>query len=65
MPIDAHSFQLYLAAAAILVLIPGPDSLLIVSRTLLEGRRAGWIASWALQEAMSSMPDWRRWVSRP
>jgi threonine/homoserine/homoserine lactone efflux protein len=45
MPIDAHLFQLYLVAAVVLVLIPGPDTLLVLSRSLFEGRRAGWIAT--------------------
>jgi threonine/homoserine/homoserine lactone efflux protein len=45
MPIDAHLFQLYLVAAAVLVLIPGPDTLLVLSRGLFDGRRAGWIAT--------------------
>jgi threonine/homoserine/homoserine lactone efflux protein len=44
-PIDAHLFQLYLVAAVILVLIPGPDSLLVLGRSLFEGRRAGWTAA--------------------
>jgi threonine/homoserine/homoserine lactone efflux protein len=45
MPFEAHHFQLYLASAVVLVLIPGPDSLLIASRSLFEGRNAGWIAT--------------------
>lgn len=45
MPIDTYLFQLYLAAAVVLVLVPGPDSLLIASRSLFEGRAAGWIAA--------------------
>jgi threonine/homoserine/homoserine lactone efflux protein len=45
MPIDPHLFQLYLVAAVILVLIPGPDSLLVLGRSLFEGRRAGWITA--------------------
>lgn len=45
MLVDPHLFQLYLVAAVLLVLMPGPDSLLIASRSLFEGRRAGWIAA--------------------
>lgn len=45
MPIDPHLFQLYLVAAVILVLIPGPDSLLVLGRSLFDGRRAGWITA--------------------
>ncbi len=42
---DAHLFQLYLAAAVVLVLIPGPDTLLVLSRSMFDGRRAGWTAT--------------------
>lgn len=45
MPLDPHLFQLYLVAAVILVLIPGPDSLLVLGRSLFDGRRAGWITA--------------------
>ncbi len=45
MPLDLDLLQLYLAAAVLLVLVPGPDSLLILSRSLFEGRWMGWIAS--------------------
>lgn len=45
MLVDPHLFQLYLVAAVVLVLMPGPDSLLIASRSLFEGRKAGWIAA--------------------
>src|SRR5689334_7307559 len=45
MPIAAHLFRLYLVAAVVLVLIPGPDSLLVLGRSLFEGRRAGWVTA--------------------
>lgn len=45
MPLDPHLLQLYLIAATVLVLAPGPDSLLVLSRGLMEGRRAGLIAT--------------------
>lgn len=45
MPFDPHLFQLYLVAAMILVITPGPDSLLVLSRGLTEGRRAGFVAT--------------------
>lgn len=45
MPIDPKLFQLYLLAAAVLVLIPGPDTLLVLGRSLFGGRRAGWTAA--------------------
>ncbi|HEY0836323.1 MAG TPA: LysE family transporter [Azospirillum sp.] len=45
MPFDPHLFQLYLVAAVVLVITPGPDSLLVLSRGLTEGRRAGFVAT--------------------
>ena len=45
MPIDTHLFQLFLVAAVVLVLLPGPDSFLILSRGLFNGRLQGWIAA--------------------
>ena len=45
MPIDPDLFRLYLVAAAVLVLLPGPDSLLVLGRSLIEGRRTGWTAA--------------------
>ena len=31
--------------AVVLVLLPGPDSLLVIGNSLFEGRRAGWITA--------------------
>lgn len=45
MPLDPHLLQLYLAAAVVLVLAPGPDTLLVLSRGLTEGRRAALVAT--------------------
>lgn len=45
MLLDPHLLQLYMVAVTVLVLAPGPDSLLVLSRGLLEGRRAGLIAT--------------------
>jgi threonine/homoserine/homoserine lactone efflux protein len=45
MIVEPHLFQLYLIAAVVLILIPGPDSLLVLSRSLFDGRRAGWITA--------------------
>ncbi len=45
MGIDWNTLQIYVAAAVFLVLVPGPDSLLILSRSVFEGRNAGWIAN--------------------
>lgn len=45
MLIDLELYRLYLLAVLILILIPGPDMLLILSRGLFEGWKSGWIAS--------------------
>ncbi|PWR18830.1 LysE family translocator [Zavarzinia compransoris] len=44
LPFDPHLFQLYLVAVIVLILIPGPDFLLVLGRSLFDGRRAGWTA---------------------
>lgn len=38
---DAHSFYLFLGTAVVLVLSPGPDTMLVLSRTLVSGTLAG------------------------
>jgi threonine/homoserine/homoserine lactone efflux protein len=38
---DAHTYSLFLVTAAVLVLSPGPDTVLILSRTLASGTTAG------------------------
>ena len=38
---DPHAFSLFLATAIVLVLSPGPDTVLILSRTLASGTLAG------------------------
>lgn len=43
--VDPPLFRLYLAAATVLVLIPGPDTLLVIGRSLCDGHRAGWLAA--------------------
>jgi threonine/homoserine/homoserine lactone efflux protein len=44
LPLDPTLFQLYLAAAVVLVLLPGPDTLLVVLRSA-RGRTVGLIAT--------------------
>jgi len=44
-PIDPDLFRLYLVAVGILVLMPGPDSLLVLTRSIVDGRRAGVMAA--------------------
>ena len=39
--LDVHSYTLFLATALVLVLTPGPDTVLILSRTLASGSSAG------------------------
>lgn len=41
MMINPHTFYLFLATATVLVLTPGPDTVLILSRTIATGARAG------------------------
>ncbi|TWA71088.1 threonine/homoserine/homoserine lactone efflux protein [Azospirillum brasilense] len=45
LPLDPHLLQLYLVAALVLTLAPGPDSLLVLSRSVTEGRNAGVVAT--------------------
>ncbi|WP_448207623.1 LysE family translocator [Azospirillum sp. sgz302134] len=45
LPFDPHLVQLYLVAATVLVLAPGPDSLLVLSRSVADGRNAGVVAT--------------------
>ncbi len=45
MPLDPHLFQLYLVAVGVLVLAPGPDFLLVLTRSVADGRRAGVVAT--------------------
>jgi threonine/homoserine/homoserine lactone efflux protein len=45
MPVDPHLLLAYLAAAWVLILIPGPDTLFVLGQTLAGGRRSGWMAT--------------------
>jgi RhtB (resistance to homoserine/threonine) family protein len=45
LPLDPHLLQLYLIAVCVLVLAPGPDFLLVLTRSVADGRRAGVIAT--------------------
>lgn len=45
LPLDPHLLQLYLVAALVLTVAPGPDSLLVLSRSVMEGRNAGVVAT--------------------
>ncbi|MBP2298292.1 LysE family translocator [Azospirillum picis] len=45
LPLDPHLLQLYLIAVGVLVLAPGPDSLLVLTRSVADGRQAGVVAT--------------------
>lgn len=45
LPLDPHLLQLYLIAVCVLVLAPGPDSLLVLTRSIADGRQAGVVAT--------------------
>ncbi|WP_207480108.1 LysE family transporter [Arenibaculum pallidiluteum] len=45
MPLDPHLLGLYLAAVVLLVLVPGPDTLLVLTRSIAGGRESGLIAT--------------------
>lgn len=44
MPIDPALLMAYLAACAVMVVMPGPDTAFVLGQTLARGRRAGWAA---------------------
>ena len=46
---DWSTLSLFLAAAVVLVLMPGPNSLYIVARSIQQGRRAGIVSSLGVQ----------------
>lgn len=41
-----HNFSLFIAASLALILVPGPDSIYVVSRSISQGRQAGLLSSW-------------------
>ena len=41
-----HNFSLFIAASLVLILVPGPDSIYVVSRSVAQGRQAGLLSSW-------------------
>jgi threonine/homoserine/homoserine lactone efflux protein len=55
-------------AATLLILAPGPDSMLVLRNTLRGGRHAGWLATLAWLAARGvrwlSRPGRRRWLER-
>ena len=45
MPVDLNQLQLFLPAALLLVVIPGPDTLLVLSVSLVNGRSRGFVTT--------------------
>jgi threonine/homoserine/homoserine lactone efflux protein len=45
MPLDPDLLRLYVVAVTVLVLIPGPDTLLVLTRSISQGRPAGLVAT--------------------
>ena len=41
-----HNLSLFIAASLVLILVPGPDSIYVVSRSVAQGRQAGLLSSW-------------------
>jgi len=44
--VDAH-FAAYVALMGLLIVIPGPDMLMVTRTVLRSGRRAGFVVAWA------------------
>jgi len=43
--IDLHTYLLFIGAVIVLVIAPGPDMALMLTRTVVQGRRAGMLAA--------------------
>ncbi|MEJ2445454.1 MAG: LysE family translocator [Exilibacterium sp.] len=43
--IDLHSYLLFIVASVLLVIVPGPDMIYMLSRSIAQGRRAGLVAA--------------------
>jgi len=43
--IDVHTYLLFVGAAFVLVIVPGPDMAYMLARTVAQGRRAGFLAA--------------------
>jgi threonine/homoserine/homoserine lactone efflux protein len=53
MPIDPALLMAYLAACAVMVVMPGPDTAFVLGQTLARGRRAGWAAMFGIYAGAS------------
>ncbi len=42
--IDLHSYLLFIVASVLLIIVPGPDMIYMLSRSIAQGRRAGLVA---------------------
>jgi len=59
--IDGTRFALFVSAAAILALTPGPGILFVLGRTLHGGRREGVLSAlgtWSGAQSTSWLQDW-------
>lgn len=45
---DINNFPLFIASSILLNLIPGPDSIYIVTKSIAQGRSAGLLSSWGI-----------------
>lgn len=43
--IDLHTYLLFIGAVVVLVIVPGPDMAYMLTRTIIQGRRAGVLAA--------------------
>ena len=43
--IDLHTYFLFIGAAIVLVIVPGPDMAYMLARTVAQGRSAGFLAA--------------------
>lgn len=43
--IDLHTYLLFISAAVVLVIVPGPDMAYMLARTVTQGRKAGFLAA--------------------
>jgi threonine/homoserine/homoserine lactone efflux protein len=42
---DSHSYLLFIGASIILCIVPGPDMIYLLSRTVAQGKKAGFVAA--------------------
>jgi len=52
--IDIHTHLLFIGAAVLLVIVPGPDMAYMLTRTISQGRRAGIVRRLAMVTPVES-----------